>query len=160
MTFRTGPRPRSLPELFWSHVVVVDATSCWGWRGPVTLSGYGSIKSHQKKYMAHRVSYELFFGPIPDGLYVCHKCDNPPCANPDHLWLGTAKQNSADAVAKGRHRSSGLVGSQVGSAKLTEDIVRRIKRDERPHTWIARECGVSARVIKLIKQGKSWRHVD
>lgn len=80
--------------------------SCWIWpwnnkRG----RGYGSLNHNKKNIRAHRVSYELFYGKIPNGLYICHKCDNPPCVNPKHLFLCTQKENVYDAIKKGRHKT-------------------------------------------------------
>jgi hypothetical protein len=76
---------------------------CWHWQGPLTPSGYGCIQYVTgEKALAHRVAYELFVGPIPEGLFACHHCDNPPCCNPNHLYAGTPADNSRDMVARGR----------------------------------------------------------
>lgn len=80
------------------------ATSCWIWTGPRFKSGYGRASQGSKKRRAHRVAYEIFVGTIPDGMHVLHKCDNPPCVNPEHLFLGTHIDNMRDMEAKGRAR--------------------------------------------------------
>lgn len=158
---RMGPRPMTAQEVYWSHVLIVHEDGCWGWRGSRTNSGrgYGAIKAQQKKYMAHRVAYEIFNGPIPDNLWVLHKCDNPICSNPDHLWLGTCADNVGDMLQKGRHSPNGLRGSEIGSSKLTEDQIPLIRADARPCSWIAKEYGVTGNMISQIKRRKAWRHV-
>jgi hypothetical protein len=87
---------------FHRRVVPVES-GCWEWTGYRTRDGYGSVKHAGKMMKAHRVAYEAAYDPIPDGMIVCHKCDNPACCNPNHLWLGTDADNQRDMVAKGRH---------------------------------------------------------
>jgi hypothetical protein len=82
----------------------VKGVGCWEWTGRISVVGYGQIKDHYKTRNAHRVSYELNVGPIPDGLVVCHTCDNRKCVNPSHLWVGTFGDNNRDREAKGRGR--------------------------------------------------------
>lgn len=96
---------KSEHERFWMYVGKNSNTDCWEWTGSKTLTGYGHLNINAKSIYAHRISYELFNGPIPDGLCVCHSCDNPGCVNPSHLWVGTMADNMHDRDAKGRGRN-------------------------------------------------------
>ena len=99
-------RPRvPVSERFFSFVSVGSADACWPWTGRKFENGYGQFKLGSKCRKASRVSWELHNGPIPEGKYVLHRCDNPPCVNPTHLFLGTHKENMSDMVAKGRHKN-------------------------------------------------------
>lgn len=102
---RKPGRPENLLTRFMSHVIKTDG--CWEWIG-CKSGGYGRIwvkkENRQVKSLAHRISWEMFRGPISNNLFVCHTCDNPPCVNPDHLWLGTKSDNTIDMWKKGRAR--------------------------------------------------------
>jgi len=125
-----------LPERY----TINKETGCWEWRGYI-LGGYGISWHNGKTHKAHRASYEKYKGDIPDGLLVCHSCDNPRCINPDHLWLGTQSDNMKDAVSKGRVKIPSRKGREntpehkrkVGEAntgkKKTEELKRKISID-------------------------------
>lgn len=110
---------------------------CWEWIGTITTHGYGHFKHKQKVYRAHRVAFVLFKGMIPEGMYVCHACDNPKCVNPDHLWLGTPRDNAMDMVSKGRavgnkwnHKS----GDLHPNTKMTSAMIADIKQLKGKHS--------------------------
>ena len=95
------PRPvRPVADRLWERVD--RSGDCWLWTGAITGVGYGHIYADGRLAYTHRLAYELTYGPIPEGLFVCHHCDNPPCCRPEHLFLGTAQDNQSDMAAKGR----------------------------------------------------------
>jgi hypothetical protein len=123
-----GPRKRSdRAERFWSRVDKRGFDDCWHWTGRLSEHGYGSFDDPKKPKKAHRIAWELTYGPIPDSLCVLHSCDNPACCNPSHLWLGTQLENIADMWTKGR-------GSPPphNDEKITPDEVCEI-RNRRMH---------------------------
>jgi len=147
---------------FDSKYTPVTETGCWLWEGAPNPFGYGELHVHGHTEFAHRVSWTLHRGEIPDGLCVLHKCDTPACVNPDHLFLGTRTDNMIDKVKKGRQRGGGLRGSMVVGAKLTEADAETIKAWPKKHgsgTMLARKFGVNKALIGRIRHGKSWAHV-
>ena len=113
-------RPKSgytLLQRLLNNVIVKDVTDCWEWQGGKQNIGYGMIRDDNKMRTTHRVSYEEHKGPIPKGLCVMHSCDNPICCNPDHLSLGTHKQNTQDMMSKGRAKPFGMHKTGVGGMK-------------------------------------------
>jgi hypothetical protein len=96
---------RELENRISARVSIPQRGGCHEWQGALTYNGYGRIGVNGKVQRAHRVAYELAHGPIPEGIVVCHRCDNPRCCNPDHLFLGTTQENVDDKVQKGRHKA-------------------------------------------------------
>jgi hypothetical protein len=145
---------------------IIKSTGCWEWQGAINSTGYGTIgigsrrDNSRRTILAHRMSYEIFVGPIPNSLNVLHKCDNPSCINPSHLFLGTIADNVHDMMSKGRHKC--LRGSQVKSSVLNEVAVRKVKSlfGKMNDCQIARKFGVSDSLIWGIRHGYSWRHVQ
>lgn len=131
----------SLAERFWSKVERGEPEACWEWQGARKASGYGNLSLGPPDYVtdtAHRVAYELAYGPIPDGLIVCHTCDNPPCVNPKHLWLGTHSDNGLDMVAKGRDPRTNL---RLPWDQVCE--IRRLRASGATKKSIAETFGIS-----------------
>ncbi len=160
-----GP-PRTTEERFWPKVA--KTADCWEWTARRNPKGYGQTTARDGRgVLAHRLSWELHFGPIPVGMLVCHHCDNPPCVRPDHLFLGTRQANARDSVRKGRqtwqqHPDRLARGERVGGVRLTEDRVREIRaRRSTGATYrsLGDVYGVSPSTIVLIIHGKTWRHV-
>jgi hypothetical protein len=166
MAYRHKPEPR-----FWKNVE--KGEGCWLWKGLLS-AGYGQLRVGEKQIGAHRYSWELHNGPIPEGLFICHRCDNRRCVRPDHLFLGTCRDNLLDALAKGRiaigERSVSYTrpetrrrGSQNGLAKLTEEQVGEIRRRYAAggvtQLSLAQQFGVDRTLISLIVRRKGWKHV-
>lgn len=130
-------------------------TGCWIWKFHTNRAGYPYGTEFRKNVAIHRRAYELWHGPIPKGLYVCHRCDTPPCCNPDHLFAGTNSENMTDAFNKGRVHA----GTRAPLAKLNADQVRRIRVDSRSQRVIAEEFGVNQVTISRVKLGVSYLDV-
>lgn len=150
-------------ERFWEKVERRGADECWNWQGGKSSLGYGIFGAGGKNFIASRFSYQLAHGPIPDDLCVLHKCDNPSCVNPAHLWLGSRADNTADMIAKGRRvEPSVRVGIAHHKAKFTEEQVRNIRvRHSAGETFatISQDFGVNQSTISRIVYRKSWKHV-
>lgn len=147
---------RKIRERFWKRVAVGRSVDCWEWVGHMTTTGYGNFSVQRKFVSAHRAAWEFVNGPIPDGMCVCHKCDNRRCVNPSHLFLGTVRENNNDRDRKGRHAK--LAGERHGCAKLTARQVAEI-RDKYPgvtQTALAKEYGVHQTLISLIVRNAAW----
>lgn len=156
---------------FWSEVAIAGPDECWIWTGnrhrnPARYGGcktYGRFHVGKRVYVkSHRIAFTLEKGPIPDGMFVCHTCDNPGCVNPAHLFAGTAKDNRRDQDSKLRHYR----GESVNTAKLTAEKVMAIIRafEERKgedgiYSNLGREFGVSNNQIHNIVKGRSWKHL-
>lgn len=150
-----------------SGLVANKGTGCWEWSRSRNDHGYGIIRITNQKWewceRCHRVSYALFVGPIPSGKCVLHSCDNPPCFNPKHLFLGTAQDNTNDMHAKGRWRTPRrLMGAEAGSALLSEaqvyEAVGRTLLGE-SRSSIGRDFGVTISTVSKLLVGGNWKHI-
>lgn len=151
-------KQESAENRFWKFVKKTE--DCWLWTGTITYRGHGRFRDGSSRNMgAHRFSWELHFGSIPEGLFVCHKCDNPPCVNPNHLFLGTHADNMEDMRKK--HRAAH--GENHGTNKLLEKDIYAIrdKLSEGVFTIaeVAKLYGVSPSLVSKISQGRIWRHL-
>jgi hypothetical protein len=168
----------TLPARFWSKVNKTSA--CWEWTGSVRPDGYGQINVEGRPLVAHRVAWQLEIGAIPEGMYICHHCDNRKCVRVDHLFTGTHTDNMADAAAKGRmpgtvdasklprgddHYTRRMpelraTGERNGHAKLTwgqVDSIRAMRRDGALLKDICREFGLGKGHVSEICNGKKWK---
>lgn len=147
-------RAPTTADRFWARVEKTE--TCWLWSGGRDPDGYGEFNGTR----AHRASWELHNGPIPNGLWVLHHCDNPPCVRPDHLFLGSSADNTADKVAKGRHR----LGADHGMAIVTEvqvkEIRERYRRGGISQTTLGAEYGLSQTSVSQIVLKKCWKHIE
>lgn len=164
-TGTTDPGPKShahVDNRFWRKVVKADG--CWLWTGSKTKQGYGRLQAGGKgsaTISAHRLSYEIHHGDIPDGLVVMHKCDCPSCVNPDHLTVGTHKDNTADMIRKGRQVIAPALGEANPRSKLTADMVRYIRANpHRGHKDLADEFGLSPNAVRGVRIGRTWTHIE
>ena len=159
-----GAKPGTTEERFWRYARRSDNNGCWAWAGARDHNGYGymGIKVRQGKnnhtaIRAHRVSWMIHRGPIPRGMCVLHKCDNPQCTNPDHLFLGTRKDNNEDKIIKNRH--CGAPGEKNSGAKLTQqqvDEIRAFPRGKPTAAEIAKRFGISKGHVNDIRCGYAW----
>lgn len=149
-------KPITIKQRFMQKVK--KSNGCWEWMAFKQRTGYGRFTVNKISRYAPRVSYELFRGPIPDGLFVCHSCDNPSCVNPGHLWLGTTKDNALDKIRKGRHQRCD--GEFNGQAIYRWDLVREIRKlhsDGIRQNELMRRYGIKKGTIWAIVNGKIWK---
>lgn len=136
--------------------------ACWEWTGAHKSEGYGLIASGGRQVRAHRVSWEIHFGPIPAGMFVCHRCDNPPCVNPAHLFLGSPRDNVLDMHAKGRARPAPPFGEAASNVRATEASVlrmRALRAGGMTYPAIAAEVGYSVALVSQVCKRRTWRHL-
>lgn len=162
-------------ERFWRNVHIGQKHECWPWKKSQFTGGYGQIKVERKNLKSHRVAYYLHYGIDPQENLICHRCDNPVCCNPYHLFSGTEGDNARDCVAKGRHVSGSgdthgskthperfARGERVAGAKLTLDQVKQIRSQYATgavtQEELGQQFGITRRGIGRIISGENWKH--
>jgi hypothetical protein len=146
---------------FWEKVDRRGPDECWVWKASMGNDGYGRFRvnsPYRSVLRPHKFSFLISHGST-NGLFVCHTCDNPPCVNPKHLWLGTPLQNTVDAKVKGRLRHPGSPGETNPMSKLTQvdvDVIRSLLAQGVNNTKIAERFNVTHSMVSLIKLGKAW----
>ena len=154
-------KSRDAAERFWEKVDRRGPDECWEWTGSRTRQGYGLFRLHSRQSMqrAHRVAYTLHYQKIPDGLHCLHRCDNPSCCRPDHLWLGTNEENIRDRDMKVRCRAgvSTPCGERHPRAKLTQAQVAEIRQSSDLQSVLAKRYGVAQNTISKIRLGQRWK---
>ena len=154
---RKVPKDQELLR-FWGRVDIdISLDVCWEWKGRKNSDGYGEFDYNNTCTFAHRYSWMTLHGEIPKGMVICHKCDNPPCCNPNHLFMGTVQDNVRDRDAKGRQADRH--GKKNGRAVLDEEKVRAIKllrKNGATYKELQQEFGVSNGCINHIVNGRHW----
>lgn len=143
-------------------------TGCWLWQGKLLSTGYGQFNlDGTRPVLSHRAAWILHKGEIPENpnsayktYYMCHKCDNPQCVNPDHLFLGDQQSNMDDKMGKGRHGYGISQGANHGNAKVTEDDVRTIRASSDSLTVLAKRYGIAKSTMAAIRKRETWKHVE
>ncbi len=160
---RTIPEiSESLADHFWGKVDIRTPEECWLWKAGAFNRGYGAFAIGYSQWPASRIAFVLQYGAwaIPGNIFVLHRCDNPLCCNPDHLFIGTAKENAEDCVGKDRSAR----GERHTLAKLSEEKVitirSLIKNGEAKPMELARRYGVDIALISRVVRRKSWAHVE
>jgi len=145
---------------FWEKVI--KAGDCWNWTGATNGIGYGRLGHRGKQVSAHRFSYELVYGRIPDGMLVCHHCDNPGCVRPSHLFLGTNSDNMKDSVAKGRYKAPDTRGELSGNSRIAENDVHEIRRLYSlgvTQELLGRMWKITQQHVSNVVTKKNWAHI-
>ena len=152
--------PKPLPSKLWPRLSPT-ASGCWEFRGARCPTGYGRVRvdNSGRTTLAHRLAWELTHGEIPEGVVVRHRCDNPPCCNPDHLDLGSIQDNSDDCVARGRvARADRLPQTKLTTGHVLE--MRKLRNEGQTYDALGRRFGVSASQARRIVRGERWGWVN
>ncbi len=147
----------TVKDRFEQKFIPEPNSGCWLWTAGGNNLGYGRMRVNGHMCGAHRISYELYIGPIPTGMHVLHNCDVRCCVNPSHLFIGSHSDNMRDMWQKGRHVRP--QGTTSGKSKLTNEDVISIRNDNRMHAEIAKDYDVDRSNVTSIKSRKTWKHI-
>lgn len=146
---------------FWDKVAIGNIEDCWEWKNGKDKDGYGKVCINYKHTRSHRVAYTLTYGKIEGGLWVLHKCDNPPCCNPRHLFLGTPKDNAVDRALKGHNKEQEGKKNKMSKLEDTKIVeIRKLVKNGLSTYKVGKMFGVSQQTISSICCYKLWKHIE
>lgn len=147
-------------DRFMARIQKREESGCWEWQGSRLPTGYGRWRNAADKIeLASRAAWRLFKGPIPDGMFILHHCDNPACANPAHLFMGNQRDNMLDMWGKARARPGTSRGEKHGMSKITKEIVLAIRASDEQGTVLAARYGLAPATIGDIRKRRTWKHI-
>ncbi len=146
-----------LQERLYAKLAVKGEDDCWEWNGWRHPQGHGQIGLNGTLIYTHRAAWQIAYGPIPEGMYVCHKCDNPPCCNPKHLFLGTAKDNVQDMLTKRRHSHGDRHASKLSTERVV--AIKALLAEGKTQQSVADEFNISRSMVGFIGRGQRWRYL-
>ena len=151
------PITKSTPEEFFGRLTPFG--DCLNWPGAKNRRGYGWVNYGLRPQLAHRLAWRLVNGAIPDGMLVCHHCDNRLCCRVEHLFVGTPADNTRDMMGKGRHRCNAPKGEAAGASKITEADVLAIRASSEPSAVVGARFGIDPSNVSCIRRRKTWKHI-
>jgi hypothetical protein len=150
--------PESVIKRFWKYVDKKSDNECWEWKASLMKRGnYGQLRDNTKLLKSHRLSYEIHFGKIEDGKFICHKCGNSKCCNPNHLYSGTPKENWHDAIKHNTaYKLPRIKPEDVHCAKINYDIANEIRNSPEKGVYFVKKYNISKAMVSRIRKNLSW----